>query len=129
MLNEFERLILIATPGQFKLQPLFKFGLFLPNWILRVVGLFTRKWLSAPPYVLKSFYQHNLSEWLGWEKIGALQLPTLVIRGHRDQVFEREYFESVAKNIPDAQEADIGVSGHMVMLERCEAVNRAIERS
>ncbi|MGA7194202.1 MAG: alpha/beta fold hydrolase, partial [Anaerolineales bacterium] len=123
-----ERLILIATPGQFKLQPLFKFGLFLPNWILRVVGLFTRKWLSAPPYVLKSFYQHNLSGWLGWEKIGALQLPTLVIRGHRDQVFEREYFESVAKNIPDAQEADIGVSGHMVMLERCEAVNRAIER-
>ena len=34
----------------------------------------------------------------------------------------------MARRIPDSQEADIGASGHMVMLERREAVERAMER-
>ncbi len=55
-------------------------------------------------------------------------MPTLVIRGNRDEVFKRAFFEDVTRSIPDAQEADIGGSGHLVMLERREAVNRAIER-
>ena len=55
-------------------------------------------------------------------------MPTLVIRGHRDIVFERPLFEKVTESIPGAEEADIGVSGHMVMLERREAVNRSMER-
>jgi pimeloyl-ACP methyl ester carboxylesterase len=44
-----ERLVLIATAGEFKLNPLFRLDLNLPNWLLRVVAPFTRKWLSAPP--------------------------------------------------------------------------------
>ena len=36
--------------------------------------------------------------------------------------------EKVAGSIVGADEDDIGVSGHMVMLERREAVNRAIAR-
>ncbi len=123
-----ERLILIATPGEFKLQPMFRLGLALPNWLLRIVGLFTRKWLSAPPHALKPFYVHNLSGWKGWDKFAALTVPTLVVRGHRDQVFETAFFENVTRAIPNAQDVDIGVSGHMVMLERREAVDRAIER-
>ena len=126
--KQVERLVLIATPGEFKLQPLFRLGLFLPNWMLRIAGLFTRRWLAAPPRVLKPFYQHTLSQWLGWEKFHALQVPTLVIRGNRDRVFERGYFENVARSIPGAQDADIRASGHLVMLERRAAVNRAIER-
>lgn len=122
-----ERLVLIASAGEFKLQALFRLGLNMPNWSLRLVGLFTRKWLSAPPHTLKPFYKQNLSKWVGWDKFKSLQVPTLVIRGNRDQVFERAFFE-VTNSIPAAQEADIGVSGHMVMLERREAVNRAIER-
>ncbi len=43
-------------------------------------------------------------------------------------VFERARFEKVTESIPGAEEADIGVSGHLVMLERREAVERAIER-
>ncbi len=123
-----ERLILIATAGQFKLRSLFKFGLSLPNWLLRLVGLYTRRWLSAPPNALKSFYRQNLAKWVGWEAFRSLAVPTLVIRGHRDQVFERQYFDGVARSIPGAEEVDIGASGHMVMLERREAVDRAIER-
>lgn len=123
-----ERLVLIATAGEFKLQPFFRLGLNLPNWLLRIAGFFTREWLSAPPHALKPFYKQNLSKWVGWDKFRALTVPTLVIRGNRDQVFERTFFENVTHSIPGAQEADIGASGHMVMLERREAVNRAIER-
>jgi long-chain acyl-CoA synthetase len=123
-----ERLILMATAGEFKLQPMLKLALSLPNWLLRILEPFTRKWLFAPPQVLKQLYSQNMSQWNGWEKFKALQVPTLVIRGNRDLVFERARFEKVTASIPGAEEADIGVSGHLVMLERREAVERAIER-
>lgn len=123
-----ERLILIATAGEFKLNAYFRFALSLPNWFLRAVSPFTRSWLFSPPHALKQFYSHNLSKWKGWDKFASLTVPTLVIRGHRDRVFERPLFEKVTGSIPGAEEADIGVSGHMVMLERREAVDRAIER-
>jgi len=123
-----ERLILIATAGEFKLQPTLKLALSLPIWLLRIIEPFTRKWLFASPPTLKQFYFQNMSQWNGWEKFGALTVPTLVIRGNRDIVFERARFEKVTGSIPGAEEADIGVSGHLVMLERREAVGRAIER-
>ena len=123
-----EGLILIATAGEFKLNPLFRLGLNLPIWLLRLIAPLTRTWLSAPPHALKLFYHANLSKWIGWEKFAGLQVPTLVIRGHRDIVFERPMFEKVAKSILGAEDVDIRVSGHMVMLERREAVYRAIER-
>jgi long-chain acyl-CoA synthetase len=123
-----ERLILIATAGEFKLNPFFRLGLSLPVWLLRLIGPFTRSWLHAPPHALKRFYSENMSRWRGWERFVQLEVPTLVIRGHRDLVFERPLFEKVTESIPGAEEADIGVSGHMVMLERREAVNRSIER-
>jgi long-chain acyl-CoA synthetase len=121
-------LVLIATAGEFRLNPLFRLGLNLPNWLLRLIGPLTRSWLSAPPHALKSCYHSNLNKWRGWDAFKSLSVPTLVIRGHRDAVFETAHFEQVAKNIPGAEDADIGVSGHMVMLERREAVDRAIER-
>ena len=126
--DRIDRLILIATAGEFNLQPVLKLALNLPVWLLRVAYPFMRKWLYAPPYALKSLYANNLSKWKGWDRLKSLAVPTLVIRGHRDIVFERPLFEKVAGSIVGAEEADIGVSGHMVMLERREAVNRAIER-
>ncbi len=126
--EQIEALILIATAGEFKLNWLYRLGLHLPNILLRLIAPLTRQWLSAPPHALKPFYLHNLSKWIGWERFAALQVPTLVVRGHRDLVFERPMFEKVARSIPGAEEADIRVSGHMVMLERREAVDRAIER-
>ncbi len=123
-----EKLILIATAGQFKLKPLFNLALNLPSPILRIAGLFTRKWLHAPPHALREFYLRNLAIWNGWEGFSRLSMPVMVIRGHRDIVFDRPLFEKVAASIPDAEDVDIGTSGHMVMLERREAVNRAIAR-
>jgi long-chain acyl-CoA synthetase len=118
----------MATAGEFKLNPLFRFGLNLPIPLLRLIGPFTRSWLAAPPRALKPFYHQNLARWIGWDKFSTLQTPTLVVRGHRDLVFERPMFEKVTESIPGAEEADIRTSGHLVMLERREAVNRAIER-
>ena len=123
-----ESLVLIASAGEYKLQPLFKVALSLPLWLLSLVGPLTRKWLFASPQALKSLYAINLSKWNGWEKFKSIVVPTLVIRGHRDLVFESRLFAKVTESIPGAEEADIGVSGHMVMLERREAVNRALER-
>jgi long-chain acyl-CoA synthetase len=123
-----ERLILMATAGEFRLQPMLKLALSLPIWLLQAIEPFTRKWLFAPPQVLKQLYFQNMSQWKGWESFSKLQIPTLVIRGNRDRVFESARFERVTATIPGAHEADIGVSGHLVMLERREAVERAIER-
>ncbi len=126
--DHIEKLIIIATAGEFKLRPLFKFVLNLPASLLRIMGLFTRKWLHAPPYALRQFYLYNLSQWVGWDRFVKLTVPTMIIRGHRDIVFERPLFEKVAASIPGGEDVDIGVSGHMVMLERREAVDRAISR-
>lgn len=123
-----EHLILMATPGEFKLRTIYRLGLNLPNWLLRIVGWFTRKWLPAPPHALKPFFKQNLSKWSGWEKFSELTVPTLVVRGDRDRVFETAYFDNVTRKIPNAQVAHILASGHMVMLERREAVERAIDR-
>jgi len=120
--------ILIASAGEYKLNPLYRFLLRLPARFLQTLTPFTRKWLGAPPQVLKAWYTNNLSSWNGWSLFRDLRVPTLVIRGHMDVIFERPHFEEVTRAIPDAEEADVGASGHMVMLERREAVNRAIER-
>ena len=124
--DHIEKLIIIATAGEFRLSPLFKLGLNLPSSVLRLIGPFTRKWLHAPPHALREFYHSNMAKWRGWDRFAQLTVPTLVIRGHRDIVFDRPLFEKVAASIPGAEDADIGVSGHMVMLERREAVDRAI---
>ncbi len=123
-----ERLILIATAGEFKLQSMLRLALSMPIWLLRLIEPFTRKWLFASPYTLKRLYFENMARWNGWDRFSALRIPTLVIRGHRDRVFESARFERVTASIPGAEEADIGASGHLVMLERREAVDRAIER-
>jgi long-chain acyl-CoA synthetase len=123
-----ERLVLLATATRFKLNPLFRFALSLPLWFLRFIQPLTRPWLYAPTHVLKPWYWNTLSTWNGLEIFRNLNIPTLVIRGNRDLLFERPMFEEVTRSIPGAEEADISASGHLVMLERHDAVNRALGR-
>ena len=51
-----ERLILLATAGEFHLKPVLRLALSLPVWLLKAIEPFTRKWLFAPPHVLKGLY-------------------------------------------------------------------------
>lgn len=121
------RLVLIATAGEFKLIPLFRVLLALPERLLRAAAPFTRNWLGAAPLVMRRWYHNNLKTWQGWDIYRQIQTPTLVLRGHRDRVFGTRYFEEVARTIPGAEDLNLGASGHMVMLERRDAVNRALE--
>jgi long-chain acyl-CoA synthetase len=126
--DQVEKLILVATSGDFELIKLYQWIFRLPKKALRALAPFTRQWLGAPPHVLWAMYHNNLKSWNGWSLFRDITTPTLVILGNRDRVFPRATFEEVARCIPNAQAVDVGVSAHMVMLERREAVNRAIER-
>jgi long-chain acyl-CoA synthetase len=122
-------LILIATAGEFELNPFYRFLLQLPKPILRSIGPIVHGWLSAPPLVMHAWYHQNVAKWNGWSLFRSLQVPTTVVRGHQDAVFTRAAFDEVARAIPGADEIDVGSSGHLVMLERRQAVNRVIHRS
>jgi len=123
-----ERLVLIATAGEFRLNPIYRFLLRFPLPVLKSLTTFVKNWLSAPPYVMHAWYYQNVLLWNGWSLFRDLSVPTMVIRGHRDLVFDRALFDEVTRAIPGAEEVDVGASGHMVMLERREAVNRALHR-
>lgn len=124
-----EHLFLIATAGEFRLNPFYRLLLHLPATTLRLAGPFVKNWLSAPPYVMHAWYHKNLERWNGWSMFRGLTVPTTVIHGHHDRVFSRPLFEEVARAIPNAEEVGVGASGHLVMLERRDAVNRAIKRA
>ena len=123
-----DKLVLIATAGQFSIYPWARMLLRLPVTVLNPIRRFVRQSLSAPPFVLKAFHNNNLSKWNGWELFSRITTPTLVITGHRDRVFPTAVFDRVPQLIPTVQHVEVPVSAHMVMLERAEAVNRAIAR-
>ncbi len=123
-----DRMVLIAAAGSYPLARRLRLALGLPISVLNLAYRVLSKRIGAPPAVLKKMYQQTVAPWRGWEKLGQIGCPTLVIRGHRDLVFEHQYFERVAQTIPNAEDVNVGASGHMVMLERRDAVNRAIER-
>ncbi|MFQ5408236.1 MAG: alpha/beta fold hydrolase [Anaerolineales bacterium] len=123
-----EKLVLIASAGEYRIHPLFRFLLRWPLPALKVIEPFTRNWLRSPTQTLKPLHHNTVAKWNGWNLFRDLHVDTLVVRGHRDRVFSRKYFEEVARLIPGAEDVDVGSSGHLVMLERAAAVNRALHR-
>ncbi len=123
-----KRLILIASAVAYKLHPFYRVGLRLPDSILRLAGPLLRKQVDVPGPILKAWYENNLSHWNGQEAYRSVTIPTLVVRGYQDQLFEKPAYDQVSQLVPNSEEIDVGASGHMVMLERKDAVNRAISR-
>ncbi len=123
-----EKLVLAATPGEFSLNSMLRLSLNLPLSILKLIAPFTRQWLGAPPAPLKLMYRNAMSKWSGWGLFRDLKTPTLIVTGHRDRVFSHEAFQEVPRRIVGAQHVEVPVSAHLVMLERADAVNRAIQR-
>ncbi|HLC35183.1 MAG TPA: alpha/beta fold hydrolase [Anaerolineales bacterium] len=126
--SRIEGLVLVAPSGEFRLAWNYRTALKLPTTVLDLVYPLFRKTLHAPPSVLKMMHEKSVARWNGWSLFRSLRVPTLVVRGHGDRVFRRDSLEGVARAIPGAQDVDVGASGHMVMIERSEAVNRAIRR-
>lgn len=122
------RLVLIASAGEYDLIRLYKIAFRLPNGVLRAVQPAVRGFVDANLVSLKRIFQQNLNEWRGWDKFPQLAVPTMVILGERDRVFPTAAFERVGELMPEAEVVNVGASAHMVMIERRDAVNRALER-
>ncbi len=122
------RLVLIAATGEYRLAPLLSQVFRLPLAVLRPIQSLARRSLWAPAHVLKPLYQNTLRRWNGWSMFRDLRLPVMVIRGDRDTVYPARDFAEVARVIPNAEDINVGASGHLVQLERADAVNRALER-
>lgn len=126
--QDVSRLILIATTGKYVLLAPVEKLLSLPLTLLRPMKMLAGKRMDAAAHVLKHTYYNAMRVWNGWSMFKDLQMPVLVIRGDRDHVYPAAAFEEVAHNIPNAEDVNVGVSSHLVMLERAEAVTRLIER-
>ena len=124
-----ERLVLVASAGEYRIPSSLVLALRLPAVLLNLFhALYFKQVIAASPYVLQTMHRNTVRHWKGWDLFRRLTMPALVIRGNRDRVLSARAFEDVAKTLPNAEEVDMGASAHMVMLERREAVNRAIER-
>jgi pimeloyl-ACP methyl ester carboxylesterase len=62
------------------------------------------------------------------ERLGQIRVPTLIVAGSADQLTPLKYAHFLAEHIPDARLRTIENAGHMVMLERPEIVELAIQR-
>jgi long-chain acyl-CoA synthetase len=122
-----EKLVLIATAGEYPLPHRATWAYRLPTAFFRPWWRFRPRW-NAEIHVMKRMMINNLSIWQGWPLLRNISTPTLVITGERDQYFPRHVFEDAGKMIPGAEIYDVGSAKHKVQLERHQAVNRAIER-
>lgn len=62
------------------------------------------------------------------EKLSAIELPTLIVCGEDDRLTPVKYSRYLAEHIPGAEVRYIPGAGHMVALERPEAVAEVIRR-
>ena len=125
--EQLEKLVLIATAGEYPLPRIANWLLKLPlNW-LRPLWKYRTRW-DAELHVVKNMMANNMRRWQGWSIMRDITTPTLVITGERDNYFPRRVFEDVGKMVPNAEVVDVGSAKHKVQLERHQAVTRAIER-
>ncbi len=127
-------LVIIASAVSFQLRLAGRLLLRVPpsllTWvreILPYVGFNAAK-IYPPAHVVYLQNKNGLASWNGTEYLRAIQIPTLVILGQRDILFSDASYKEVARLIPGAEQVVVPVSAHQVMVERPDAVNRAIER-
>src|SRR5690606_18526090 len=99
-----------------------------PDPLIVAVQPFLRGFVDASVLSLKRMFHTTVRSWRGWDKFAQLTKPVMAIRGERDNVFPEAAFARVSELIPGDDDVNVGASAHMVMIERRDAVNRAIER-
>lgn len=125
--EQLEKLVLIATAGEYPLPKIATWLLRLPLTWLRPFWKYRTRW-DADLHVVKRMMANNMRHWQGWSLMRNISTPTLVITGERDNYFPRRVFDDVGKMVPEAEVIDVGSAKHKVQLERHEAVTRAVER-
>ncbi len=124
-----EKLVIIGSAVRFHLKWTGRALLALPAWLLGVAQRFVPLARLYPPaHVVTAQNRNALSKWDGTETLMRITAPSLVILGQRDFLFDEAAQRQIAQLIPGAEEVVIPVSAHQVMVERPDAVNRAIER-
>jgi long-chain acyl-CoA synthetase len=127
-------LVIIASASEFRLRATGRWLLRVPPFLLSLlrkvlpyVGMdIARVYPAAHVVYLQN--KNALSTWNGAEYLRRITVPTMVILGQRDILFSQSSYLEVAQLVPGAEEVIIPVSAHQVMVERPDAVNRAIER-
>jgi long-chain acyl-CoA synthetase len=122
-----EKLVLIATAGEYPLPRRVTWAFRLPNAFFRPWWNYRPRW-NAEIHVMKRMMLNNMRQWQGWPLLRNITTPTLIITGERDSYFPRYVFDDLSKMVPGAEVYDVGSAKHKVQLERHRAVNRAIER-
>jgi pimeloyl-ACP methyl ester carboxylesterase len=83
---------------------------------------------GTPVDVIAEFYPALA----GLDETGSLEalkaIPTLVLTGEDDRMIPEEHSELLIQRLPDADFVVVRDAGHMVLLERPEAVTRALTR-
>ncbi len=125
--EQLEKLILVATAGEYPLSWLVAWAFRIPTAVLRPLWKYRPRW-NAEIHVMKRMMLNNMRQWQGWSLLRNIRTPTLIITGQRDSYFPRRVFDDLARMIPGAELYDVGSAKHKVQLERHQAVNRAIER-
>ncbi|HEY4372109.1 MAG TPA: alpha/beta fold hydrolase [Burkholderiales bacterium] len=124
-----ERLVIIGSAVEFRLKWTGRAVLKMPPAVLRLMRrVVPIARLYPPGHVVSAQYRHAVAAWHGAALLKQIRVPTLVILGQRDSLFEEASQHEIARLIPEAEEIVIPVSAHQVMVERPDAVNRAIER-
>ncbi len=124
-----EKLVIIGSAVRFHLKWTGRALLALPAWLLGMAQRFIPLARLYPPaHVVSAQNRNALSKWDGTDTLMRIAAPSLVILGQRDFLFDEAAQRQIAQLIPGAEEVVIPVSAHQVMVERPDAVNRAIER-
>lgn len=121
-------LVLIGVPTRFRIRPILRRLMDIPDPLFSWVARRIRVALFAPQRTLRGMHDRVMNVWHGGERMQQLRVPTLVVLGQRDTVFQKQAYEDVPRIIPGAHQTVIPVSAHLVQLERPDAVNRAIRR-
>ncbi len=125
--EQLEKLVLIATAGEYPLPRMAAWAYRLPTAFFRLWWDYRPRW-NAEPHVMKRMAINNMRKWQAWPLLKNIHTPTLIITGERDSYFPRYVFDDLSEQIPNAEVYDVGAAKHKVQLERHQAVNRAIER-
>jgi pimeloyl-ACP methyl ester carboxylesterase len=78
----------------------------------------------SPEVILRDFHACNRFDVMQY--IGSITLPVLVVSAEDDQLTPTKYGEFLKNNIPGASGAHIMDAGHILPMEKPEALNRAI---
>ena len=108
-----ERLVIIGSAVQFRLKWTGRALLRMPAPLLAFLQRFVPVAKLYPPaHVVSAQNRNALSVWNGTDLLKNIRVPSLVILGQRDFLFEEASQRQIAQLIPGAEELVIPVSAH-----------------